>query len=67
MTDAMANRVEIITKSGRRFSELVQYHRGHQKNPLTDEEIELKFTSLAGDQLTPAQRKQVLSLVWDLE
>jgi hypothetical protein len=29
--------------------------------------MEQKFTSLAGDQLTPAQRKQVLSLVWDLE
>ncbi len=65
--DAMANRVGLITKSGKRFSELVQYHRGHQKNPLTDEEIEQKFTSLAGDLLPPAQRKQVLSLVWNLE
>jgi len=64
---AMANRVELITKSGKKFSELVQYHRGHQKNPLTDEEIEQKFTSLASDLLTPAQRKQVLSLVWNLE
>jgi len=65
--NAMANRVELITKSGKKFSELVQYHRGHQKNPLTDEEIEQKFTSLASDLLTPAQRKQVLSLVWNLE
>jgi 2-methylcitrate dehydratase len=65
--DAMANRVEIVARSGKRFSELVKYHRGHQKNPLTDEEIELKFTSLTSDLLTPAQRKQVLSLVWNLE
>ena len=65
--DAMANRVGLITKSGKRFSELVQYHRGHQKNPLTNEEIEQKFTYLAGDLLTSDQRKQVLSLVWNLE
>ncbi|MFC2005067.1 MmgE/PrpD family protein [Chloroflexota bacterium] len=65
--DAMANRVELITKSGKRFSELVQYHRGHQKNPLTDEEIEQKFISLAKDLLMPVQRKQVLSLIWNLE
>jgi 2-methylcitrate dehydratase len=65
--DAMANRVEVVASSGKRFSELVKYHRGHQKNPLTDEEIELKFTSLTSDLLTPAQRKQVLSLVWNLE
>ncbi len=65
--NAMANRVEVITKSGKRFSELVQYHRGHQKNLLTDEEIEEKFASLAADLLAPEQRKQVLSLVWNLE
>jgi 2-methylcitrate dehydratase len=65
--DAMANRVEIVTTSGKRLSELVLYHRGHQKNPLTDAEIELKFTSLAADLLTPAQRKRVLELLWNLE
>lgn len=65
--DAMANRVEIVTKSGKKFSELVKYHHGHQKNPMNDEEIERKFTSLTGDLLKPAQRKQVLSLVWNLE
>ncbi|MFC1965593.1 MmgE/PrpD family protein [Chloroflexota bacterium] len=65
--DAMANRMEIVTKSGDKFSELVQYHRGHHKNPLTDDEIEQKFNSLTGDFLTPAKRKSLLSLVWDLE
>ncbi len=66
-SDAMANRVEIVTKSGDKFSELVQYHRGHQKNPLTDEEIEQKFISLTRELLTPAQRKGLFSLVWNLE
>ena len=65
--DACANHVEIITKSGEKFSELVQYHRGHCKTPLTDEEIEQKFHSLTRDLLTPAQRKELFSLVWNLE
>ncbi|MFH0768440.1 MAG: MmgE/PrpD family protein [Chloroflexota bacterium] len=65
--DACANRVELVTRSGQKFSELVQYHRGHQLNPLTNEEIEQKFTSLTRDLLTSAQRKELFSLIWNLE
>jgi 2-methylcitrate dehydratase len=65
--DACANRVELTTKTGEKSSELVQYHRGHHRNPLTDKEIEEKFHSLAKDLLVPAQRKELLSLVWNLE
>lgn len=64
---ASANRVEVVTKSGRRFSELVEYHRGHHQNPLTDQEIEQKFHSLAGDLLSPARSKKLFSLLWNLE
>jgi 2-methylcitrate dehydratase len=65
--EASANRVEIITKSAERFSEFVPYHRGHYRNPLTDEEIEQKFHSLTGDLLMPEQREELLSLIWNLE
>jgi 2-methylcitrate dehydratase len=65
--NASANRIEIITKSGEKFSELGQYHRGHHHNPLTDEEIEQKFHSLTGELLSPTQRKALLQLLWNLE
>ncbi len=65
--DAMANRVEIVTRSGNRFSELARYHWGHPKNPLTDEGIEQKFISLTRELLAPVQRRELLSLVWNLE
>jgi len=65
--DASANRVEIITKSGERFSELVQYHRGHFQNPLTDEEVELKFHLLTRELLSLEQRQGLLSFLWNLE
>jgi 2-methylcitrate dehydratase len=64
---ASANRVEIITKSGEKISELVKYHRGHYKNPQTEEEIEQKFHSLTGELLTLDQRKGLLSLLWNFE
>lgn len=64
---ALANRVEITTQSGEKFTELVQYHRGHYRNPMTDEEIEKKFASLTRELLSPAQSKALLSSVWNLE
>jgi 2-methylcitrate dehydratase len=64
---ASANRVEIIAKSGERFSELVKYHRGHHRNPCTDAEIEQKFHSLTGDLLASTPSKKLLNMLWTLE
>ena len=65
--EASANRVEVITKSGKHFSELVKYHRGHHQNPLNDEEIEQKFHTLTKDHLSQIKRERLLSLLWNLE
>ena len=65
--DALANRLELVTQSGEKFSELVEYHRGHHKNPMTDEEIEKKIITLAQDLLSPAQTKELFDTVWNLE
>jgi len=64
---ASAARVEVITKSGKKFSELVEYHRGHPRNPCADSEIEHKFHSLTEDLLSLTQRKELLNLLWNLE
>ena len=65
--NAGANRVEVITSSGERFSEMVKYHRGHHRNPCTDEEIEHKFNSLTRGFLPSTQSKELLSMLWNLE
>jgi 2-methylcitrate dehydratase len=65
--DTSACRVEIITKSGKKFSELVQYPRGQYQSVVPDEKIEQKFYSLTRDLLAPTQRKGLLSLLWNLE
>jgi len=65
--DAKASLLEITTKSNEKFSELVIYPRGHYQNPLTDDELEQKFYSLTKELLSTSQRKELLSLIWNLE
>lgn len=60
-------RMQIVTKSGKKFSEMVLHWRGHYKNPLPDKEIEDKFNSLSRDLLLPEQRQELTSLVWNME
>lgn len=62
-----ANRVTVITRSGKKISEMVRYHRGHPKNPLTDDEIDQKFHSLGKNFLPPSKRTDVLSFIRNLE
>jgi 2-methylcitrate dehydratase len=65
--EASPARVEVVTKSGKRFSETVMQWRGYYSNPCTDEEIEQKFNSLSRDLLSSEQRKELLSLAWNIE
>jgi 2-methylcitrate dehydratase len=65
--EAMLCTVEVVTRSGRRYSSEVAYHKGHHKNPLSDAEVEEKFRSLARDLLAPAQTDALLARLWHLE
>jgi 2-methylcitrate dehydratase len=65
--EAMLSIVEVQTTSGERYRAEVPYHRGHWKNPMTDQEVEAKFRSLAQDLLTPAQTDTILDRLWHLE
>ena len=65
--EAMLCDFEVVTKSGDKHSVQVAYHKGHYKNPLTDNEVDTKFRSLAQEHL-PAQRADVLlDRLWHLE
>jgi 2-methylcitrate dehydratase len=65
--EAMLSIVEVQTTSGERYRAEVPYHRGHWKNPMTDQEVEAKFRSLVRDLLTPAQTNTLLDRLWHLE
>jgi 2-methylcitrate dehydratase len=65
--EAMLSTVDVVTASGQRLTAEVAYHRGHYKNPMSDQEIEAKFRSLARDLLTARQIDALLDRLWNLE
>lgn len=65
--DSSPNRIDITTKNSEKFSEMVQYHRGHHQNPLSDAEVAQKFYSLTRGLLLPVRSQELISLVWNLE
>jgi 2-methylcitrate dehydratase len=65
--EAMLSRVEVVTAAGKRVAAEVPYHRGHFKNPMTDQEVEEKFRTLARDLLTSTQTDALLARLWHLE
>jgi 2-methylcitrate dehydratase len=58
---------EIVLKSGTQKSIRVEYHRGHRKNPMTDAEMEEKFSSLARKYLSAERIDALLRQLWNLE
>jgi 2-methylcitrate dehydratase len=67
MPDAMLCRMAIVTAAGQSFEAVVEYHRGHWKNPMSDTEIEAKFTKLAAEVLKPERTERLLEALWRLE
>jgi 2-methylcitrate dehydratase len=65
--EAMLSTVEVVTSAGQRVTTEVAYHRGHYKNPMSDQEIEAKFRVLAQDLLTSTQIDALLDRLWNLE
>ena len=59
--------VTINTTYGRTFSKQLDYPKGDPRNPLTDQEVEEKFSALAEGVLTSAAQKRVKEAVWNLE
>ena len=59
--------MRIDTSDGRSFSKQLDYPKGDPRNPLTDQEIEEKFSALAEGVLSAGAQKRVKETVWNLE
>lgn len=60
-------RVTITMRSGETHEATVRYPRGHEKNPMTDAEIERKFAELCAERLEAGQRSKLLATLWKLD
>jgi len=67
LPEAMLCRMEIVTTAGASHSTVVEYHKGHWKNPMSDGEVEAKFRKLAAGVLKPVEAGRLLDKLWKLD
>jgi 2-methylcitrate dehydratase len=65
--DKLLNIVTVKLKDGRSHTARVEYHRGHHKNPMTELELEEKFTNCTQNLLSPERRRAALDAMWNLD
>jgi 2-methylcitrate dehydratase len=58
---------EILTKDGRRFQKRVDEIPGMPESPMSDRQLEQKFTEMAAKHLSDAHIRRLLDLCWNLE
>jgi 2-methylcitrate dehydratase len=59
--------VNITTADGRSFTKQLDYPKGDPRNPLSDQEIDEKFSALAEGVLSPAAQRKLKDAIWNLE
>src|SRR5579871_6377896 len=65
--EGIPNLIRIHTRDGRTLEKEVTFPRGHARNPLTDQEVEQKFRTLAAPRLSGAKIEEILDRCWNLD
>ncbi len=67
MPEAMLCKLSIVTQSGAVHTSIVDYHKGHYRNPMSDQEVAAKFRPLAARLLSPQRTDELLDRLWKLD
>ncbi len=59
--------VNLTTVDGRTFTKQLDYPKGDPRNPLSDAEVEEKFSALAEGVLSAGAQKKLKDAIWNLE
>ena len=65
--DKQCSRVTITTFDGRKFTHQVDVPKGDYRDPMTLDELQVKFDALAGPVMTESRRAELKKSVFDLE
>ncbi|OPY73760.1 MAG: 2-methylcitrate dehydratase [Syntrophorhabdus sp. PtaU1.Bin058] len=57
---------EIVTKQGQRYSCQVDFAKGHPKNPMSDEELVIKFTDMAAPYMSKERMDRIVQMIFSL-
>jgi 2-methylcitrate dehydratase len=63
----LVTRIEVTTRGGQRLVETASFPKGHAKNPMSDADVDSKFTDLSKDLLAPARRDALLRALWEID
>src|SRR5437867_8740708 len=63
----LGSQIDVVTRSGQRFTTRADYPKGHARNPMTDNDIETKFRDLSLDVLGAEQVNVALQALWHLD
>jgi 2-methylcitrate dehydratase len=67
MPEAMRCTLTLVTLSGDRHTAVVDFHKGHYRNPMSEAELEAKFRKLAEKTLPRESTDRLLETLWRLE
>ncbi len=60
-------RITLTTKSGRRLEQFVEHAVGSLDHPMSDKDLEAKFTGLANGVLPADRQRKLMDLCWNVE
>ncbi len=63
----LGSQIDVITRSGQRFTARAEYPKGHARNPMTDDDVETKFRDLSLDVLGVEPVNAALQALWHLD
>jgi len=63
----LESQIDVVTRSGQRFTARAEYPKGHARNPMTDDDLETKFRDLSLDVLGAEQVNAALQALWRLD
>ena len=63
----LVTQIEVETRDGRRLIETAAHAKGHAKNPMSDDELDLKFNRLAEKWLSAERRALLLRQLRDID
>ena len=61
------NRLVVTLHDGRQLTAENEFPRGHDQNPMSDQEVESKFQRMAEGRLDAARQRRILDRCWHLE
>jgi 2-methylcitrate dehydratase PrpD len=60
-------RITLVSKSGRRVEKFVEHAVGSLQNPMSDKDLEFKFTGLTNGVLPADRQRKLMDLCWTVE